>query len=121
MLAGGAVGEAELDDALPARLAHLAQTRALQVFTQEHDEGGRLGDKLARFALDEVQAGDLGLRRGQQPAVARGAFAAKAAVTLEGDGLRRRLDHVVYARADEACAELVDDGGEGEGVYLHTC
>src|SRR5262249_60872065 len=41
--------EAYLQDALPARLSHLGDARALQMLAQQHDERGWLGDHLARL------------------------------------------------------------------------
>ncbi len=88
-----APAEANLHDALPARLPHLGDARAFQVLAQQHDEGRRLGHELARLLVHQVQAGELGMGRGQQPALA------PAAPALQRDGLRRRLDDIFDARA----------------------
>ena len=59
-LAPPATRKADFEDALPTRLAHLGHARAFQIFAQEHDEGGRLDDELARLFVDEMNAASCG-------------------------------------------------------------
>ena len=108
-----ATRKGQLDHALPARLADRGQARALQMLAQEHHEGGRLVDHLARAARGEMHIRKLRMRRDDEPAFR------PLAVEQERDGLRRRLDDILDARAQRRLRQLVGDGGQGQGVGLH--